>query len=117
MFQQLKYVRKALGYTQTEFAQHLGITQTAYSMIENGLRPLADKYIRIICITFNISESYLLTGEGSMFLDSPYEKELLRMFNKLLPETQESLLVVARELLSTQQKLLTSDPKPTDPKP
>ena len=37
MVQRLKEVRKALGLNQTEFAKHLGITQTAYSMIESGI--------------------------------------------------------------------------------
>ena len=58
MLQRLKQVRKALGYTQTEFAKFLGITQTSYSMIENGIRPLSDKYVRIICITFNVSPDH-----------------------------------------------------------
>ena len=45
MLQRLKLLRKTLGYTQSEFAKYLGITQTAYSMIENGIRPLSDKYV------------------------------------------------------------------------
>jgi len=75
-------------------------------MIENGIRPLSDKYVRVICITFNVSEHYLLTGEGEMFQSSPYEKELLTLYGKLVPETQEYLLVIAKELLKIQQKLL-----------
>ena len=88
MLQRLKQVRKALGYTQTEFAKFLGITQTSYSMIENGIRPLSDKYVRIICITFNVSEQYLVSGQG-----------------ELLPDTQDYLLIMAKELLKMQQKL------------
>lgn len=110
MLQRLRDIRKTLGYTQTDFAKCLGITQTAYSMIENGIRPLSDKYIRVICMTFNISQEFLLAGQGKMFESSPYEKELIRLFTKLLPETQEYLLVMARELLITQQKLICSDP-------
>ena len=106
MLQRLKLLRKTLGYTQSEFAKYLGITQTAYSMIENGIRPLSDKYVRVICITFNVSEHYLLTGEGEMFQSSPSEKELLTLYGKLVPETQEYLLVIAKELLKIQQKLL-----------
>ena len=34
MIHRLKEVRKELGMNQTEFAKYLGITQTAYSMIE-----------------------------------------------------------------------------------
>lgn len=111
MLQRLKQLRKALGYTQTEFAKHLGITQTSYSMIENGLRPLSDKYIRIICMTFNVSEHYLVDGQGEIFLSSPHEKELAELFGQLLPETQEYLLVMARELLKMQQKLCPVEEK------
>ncbi len=84
MIQRLKEIRKVLGYNQTDFAKHLGITQTAYSMIENGNRPLADKYIKVICSSFNVNESWL---------------------------TQQYLLLMAKELLHTQEKLLHPDKK------
>lgn len=106
MFQRLKETRKTLGYTQKEFAAYLGITQTAYSMIENGIRPLSTKYVRVICITFSVSESFLLTGEGEMFLSLPREEELITVFGRLLPKTQNYLLLVAKELLDMQHKLL-----------
>ena len=106
MLQRLKQVRKALGYTQTEFAKFLGITQTSYSMIENGIRPLSNKYVRIICITFNVSEQYLVSGQGEMFASSPHKKELLDLFSQLLPDTQDYLLIMAKELLKMQQKVL-----------
>lgn len=108
MLQRLKDIRKSLGFTQIEFARHLGITQTAYSMIENGIRPLSDKYIQIICITFSVSKRFLISGEGEMFQVSPYEKELLEIFDNLVPETQDYLLVVAKELLEMQETLVTS---------
>lgn len=109
MIHRLKDIRKALGFNQTDFAKYLGITQTAYSMIECGNRPLADKYIKIICSSFNINENWFLTGEGEMFISSPYEKEFTAIFAHLTPETQQYLLLMARELLNTQQKLLNTD--------
>ncbi len=109
MVHRLKEIRKALGLNQTDFAKHLGITQTAYSMIENGNRPLADKYVKVICSSFNVDENWFLTGEGNMFLSSPYEKEFTAIFSHLAPETQQYLLLMARELLHTQQKLLHTD--------
>lgn len=106
MTHRLKAVRKTLGLNQTDFARHLGITQTAYSMIENGNRPLADKYIKVVCSTFNVDENWLRTGQGEMFTASPYEKEFTDIFSHLTAETQEYLLLMAKELLNTQQKLL-----------
>ena len=109
MLNRLKKIRKALGFNQTEFAKYLGITQTAYSMIENGINPLADKYVKVICATFNVSEDWLVHGEGEMFLASPYEKEFSDIFRDLNPATQQYLLLMAKELLNTQQKLLSSE--------
>lgn len=109
MLQRLKKIRKSLGLNQTEFSKHLGITQTAYSMIENGNRPLARKYVKIICSLFNVNEDWFLTGEGDMFLSSPYEKEFIEIFSHLAPVTQQYLLLMSKELLNTQQKLLNPD--------
>ncbi|MCC8023777.1 MAG: helix-turn-helix domain-containing protein [Clostridium sp.] len=106
MLQRLKDIRKTLHFSQSSFAKYLGITQTAYSMIENGNRPLSEKYIKIICLTFNVSEEWLVNGLGEMFLSSPYEEEFIRIFSHLIPETQEYLLLMAKELLTTQNKLL-----------
>ena len=106
--QRLKELRKTLGLNQTEFARYLGITQTAYSMIENGLRPLATKYVKVICSTFQVNELWLCNGDGEMFLASRYEKEFAEIFSHLLPETQQYLLLMAKELLKTQYKLLNT---------
>ena len=111
MIHRLKEVRKELGFNQTDFAKHLGITQTAYSMIENGNRPLADKYVKVICSAFNVNENWFITGEGEMFLSSPYEKEFIDIFSSLAPETQQYLLLMAKELLKTQERLLESKDK------
>lgn len=111
LIRRLKEIRTTLGFNQTDFAGYLGITQTAYSMIENGRRPLADKYVKIICSSFQIREEWFRTGEGEMFLVSPYEKEFTRIFSHLVPETQQYLLLMAKELLRTQNKLLDTGNK------
>ena len=103
MVRRLKDVRKALGFNQTDFAKQLGITQTAYSMIESGSRPLADRYVKVICSAFHVNQAWLNTGEGEMFLAAPQVNELLEVFNHLLPETRQYLLLMAREILNLQQ--------------
>jgi len=102
----LKQLRKSLKVNQTNFAKQLGITQTAYSMIENGNNPLSERYIKVICSVYGVNETWLRTGEGNMFFNSPYEKEFLEIFSHLVPATQEYLLHMARELLTAQEKLL-----------
>jgi len=102
----LKILRKTLKINQTDFAQKLGITQTAYSMIENGKNPLSSRYIKMICSTYNVSEDWLRTGQGDMFFSFPYEREFIEIFSNLAPATQNFLLLMAKELLNTQENLL-----------
>lgn len=109
MRDRLKQIRKTLQMNQTNFARQLGMTQTAYSMIENGINPLSDRHIKVICSAFNVNESWLRTGENDMFFSSPYEKEFAEIFSKLTPATQQYLFLMAKELLNTQQKLLNAE--------
>ena len=104
MNDRLKRIRKTLGITQKDFASHLGITQTAYSMIEGGKRVLAPRYIKIICNAFGVNESWLAGGKGEMFLESPDERELSMIFERLSPEGRQYLLIMARELLKLQER-------------
>lgn len=102
MLQRIKDVRKSLNLTQSKFAEHLGLTQTAYSMIENGKRPLSNKYIKIICSEFGINENWLRNGLGEMFSASPYEKEFIYIFEQLTFDSQSYLLKMAKELLKME---------------
>jgi transcriptional regulator with XRE-family HTH domain len=104
MRERLKRIRKELGLNQTEFARLIGLKQTALSMIEVGTTPLTDKNIKLICATFNVNEQWFRTGAGEMFGSSPYVKELIDIFERLSPGTQDFLMEMARNLLRTQDK-------------
>ena len=99
----IRLVRKTLRLRQGEFAQKIGLTQTALSMIELDKVALTDKNIKLICATFAVDEKWLRTGAGEMFgHSSPYEKELLEIFAKLTVDTQEFIIDMARNLLRRQ---------------
>ena len=101
----IRLVRKTLGLNQGEFAQRIGLTQNALSMIELEKVALTEKNIKLICATFAIDEDWLRTGNGEMFGSmSPYEKELLSVFGKLSPNTQEFVLEMAQNLLRRQER-------------
>ncbi|MCL2154830.1 MAG: helix-turn-helix transcriptional regulator [Leptospirales bacterium] len=101
----IRLIRKTLGLNQIEFAQRIGLTQTSLSMIELGNTALTEKNIKLICTTFAVDENWLRTGTGEMFgVVSPYEKELLAIFSKLTPDTQEFILEMAQNLLKRQKQ-------------
>ena len=103
---QLKQLRNSLKLSQKSIAKELGITQTAYSMIETGKNPLSERYIKVLHSLYSVNESWLRTGEGEMFISTPYSKEFSEILSQLLPEAQSYLLHMAKELLRTQEKLL-----------
>lgn len=104
MYQRMKLVRKTLKMNQRDFGKMIGLTQTSLSMIEVGTNILTEKNIKLICATFNVREEWLREGQGKMFNDSPYVKEICDVLGDLTPETQKSLLVIAKELLRVEQK-------------
>ena len=100
--QRVREVRQSLKLTQKDFAKQVGLAQTALSMIELGHNTLTDKVIKLICAEFGINETWMRTGKGEMMKESPNLKELGDILVNLTPETQNYLLLMAREL----QKLM-----------
>jgi transcriptional regulator with XRE-family HTH domain len=63
----IKEVRIKLGLKQGEFAKRIEFSQGAFSDFEGNMKPIADKYIKLICLEFGINEDWLRTGNGDMF--------------------------------------------------
>lgn len=106
MLERLKEARKFLGLNQTQFAEQIGITQTAYSVIENGNSRLTDKRIKTICAIFNISEEWLRTGDGDILDSSHYIRKLKNISENLTEESKEYLLTMAENLLRLQKSFI-----------
>ena len=111
----LKKARKDLGLTQSQFAEKLGLTQTAYNLIENGKTSLSDKHIKPICAIFGINEEWLRTGINEEFKKNSLVKEIEDVASTLLPINQEYLLTLTKALYQKQCLEYTnpSDPTPT----
>lgn len=67
----IKKVRRALDLTQTEFASRLGLTQNTVTRYETGDRNPSTAVLSLIVKAYNVSEEWLRTGEGEMFVPSP----------------------------------------------
>lgn len=71
MNMRIKEVREAKGLSQADFAEMLNLKRNSISLIEVGKRNPSDRTIVDICDTFNVSEEWLRTGEGEMFVETP----------------------------------------------
>lgn len=60
MKEKLKELRKEKGVTQAEVAKAIGVTASAYSNYEQGLREPSHEVIKFLCKYFNVSADYLL---------------------------------------------------------
>ena len=67
----VKLIRKALGLTQEQLSQRLGIGKTALSMIETGKARLSTRNRNILVQELNVNPDWLETGKGEMFNADP----------------------------------------------
>lgn len=108
----IRKLRKALDLTQREFGERIGIKANTVTMIEKG-RGTSEQTVQAICREFRVSEAWLRTGEGEMFLPPPRDmidelieeyglpKEVRSMTEKfiaLAPEDQQAVIRYVREV-------------------
>lgn len=62
---------KHLKLSQTEFAEILNLKRNSISLIEVGKRNPSDRTILDICQKFNVSETWIRTGNGEIFINTP----------------------------------------------
>ena len=68
------------------FAEQLKLDQSYVTQLTNGRRNPSDRLVSDICEKFNISEKWLRTGEGEMFVPIDSDKE----FDRICMEIQLS---------------------------
>lgn len=119
----IKDLRKHLGLTQSEFGEKIGLKGNTITNYENNLRTPSDAVIYSICREFNVSERWLRTGEGEMFMQLSradeiaayvgrvlkdesafYQQKLLLFLSRLSPEMLDELEKVADEILANDKK-------------
>ena len=112
--ERVKAVRKALNMKQEDFGKKLTVALPYMSQIENGERDVTEKILKLVCLQFNVSEHWLRTGEGDMFVttsDSMMEnfctkynldsisRSILEIFIELPPEYRHAILDAAKKLV------------------
>lgn len=81
--ERIKQVRKACGLKQAEFADRIGVKPSTVTSYETGLRVPSDTVIFSICREFRVSETWLRTGAGEMFLPMDADEELAQVLAEI----------------------------------
>ena len=79
----IRELRKELGMTQQEFADRLKIKRNTIATYETGRNDPIDSVFILICKEFNVSETWLRTGEGEMFVPKSRDEELAEFFGNV----------------------------------
>ena len=105
----IKELRKALGLTQQEFSDKIGVKRNTIAQYESGRNSPIDAVISLICREFNVNETWLRTGEGEMFKPKSRNEELFEFVTNAIGEPtgiQAQLLTVMAQLSVEQWELL-----------
>jgi transcriptional regulator with XRE-family HTH domain len=96
----IKQVRLALNLPQAKFCRDIPLANGYYADIELGNRRANRRIIKLISLSYGVSERFLTTGEGEMFdsADDPKLAELVRIFRDLPPNFQDYVLHEIKEL-------------------
>lgn len=110
MDERIKELRKALGFTQQQFADALGVKRNTISQYEIGRNAPIDAVISLICREFGVSETWLRNGEGEMFVPKSRNEELFEFLTKVAEgpknDIRAKLLTVMSRLTDEQWELL-----------
>lgn len=111
MNERIKLLRKALELNQTDFGARIGVKQGTVAAYESGARVPLDSVIVSICREFGVSESWLRSGEGEMFLQLSREKEITKFCMSIIrdpdSEFQRQFVSVLARLEPAQWQLLS----------
>lgn len=100
----MKTLRKHLNLNQAEFGQKIGLKNGAISWMEKEGNTITKQNIKIICDTFNVSENWLLNGEGDMFRPADEPDILDRLQQELKLTSQEMEIIRTFVELSPEQR-------------
>lgn len=65
----IKQARKALGLTMKQFAEPLGLSESAISRIESGSANPSEGAIKLMCAVYHLDYFWLTEGRGEMFVN------------------------------------------------
>ena len=109
--ERIKLLRKALELNQTDFGARIGVKQGTVAAYESGARVPLDSVIVSICREFGVSESWLRSGDGEMFLQLSREEEITKFCMSIIrdpdSEFQRQFVSVLARLEPPQWQLLS----------
>lgn len=84
MGERFKELRKALGLTQQEFADRIGVSRNNIATYETDKSRPGDAVITLVVRAFNVNEVWLRTGAGEMFTPVTRDEEIAQFVGRVI---------------------------------
>ena len=96
----IKEVRNKMDLTQVQFANKITVSSSYFAGIELGHKNINERIIRLITNEFGISEHWLKTGQGEMFINNENSLtiQMMSIFKSLNPQLQQCALKLLKAL-------------------
>ena len=104
MQERIRMVRKNAGLTQAEFGERIGVKANTITSYETGLRVPSDAVIVSICREFDVSESWLRTGEGEMMEKTDPDVDLAKMVGKIVNSDDDLIKLIIKSYFQLDEK-------------
>lgn len=126
MNERIKQLRKALGFTQQEFAEHIGVKRNTVAQYEIGRNKPIDSVLNLICKGYNVNPDWLRNGSGEMFIDpatfsldeyaqanklNKTEISIIRGFMELDADTRRAIYNIFSNAFNENNVAIPDDPQ------
>lgn len=82
-------LREKLKLTRKEFGEKIGVSDSVIKNIDYKKTDPRPLLLTHICTVYNVNESWLLNGEGEMFVKKTLEDEFIDVFGKILNDDND----------------------------
>lgn len=102
--ERIKMVRKSLKITQNELAISIGLKRNTIANYEIGQIQPSDRTIADISRVYNVSEEWLRTGQGEMFVQISPDEELDYILGQIGAGADETIVRIIRAYWQLDEK-------------
>ena len=88
--ERVRSIRKREGLTMEKFGSRIGISNPSVSTIESGKSNPSNQTILAICREFGVSEMWLRTGEGEMFVQDTQSEQVAAFLADLTKDDSDT---------------------------
>lgn len=102
----MKDLRKSIKLSQTAFGNELGVSRDVINNLELNRVELSEVMVKAICSVFSVSETWLRTGEGEMYIQTA-ENEIDTLCDKVgLDSLGKAFLISYADMPETDRAVI-----------